>query len=77
MEPLYSMKEAAEILGVSRACLSRWKDGRTPPPVGLPTPVKVGSQFVWIKKDLDAWLATIPLRPQFQAGRSARAQVVA
>jgi prophage regulatory protein len=51
--PLLTVKELAEMLGVTIICVYRWRDAGEIPPS-----IKIGGSVRWRRSDIDAWLAS-------------------
>ena len=61
MLDVYSMQEAADRIGVTRACLSRWrKEGKGKGPDGFTLVERYNSPVFYLRSVVDAWIAANP-----------------
>jgi excisionase family DNA binding protein len=67
---LLATKEAAAMLGISRATFERL---RAAGKIG-PAPIRLGGRVLWKRSELEDWIGLgCPPRPEFEARRAAKA----
>ncbi len=52
MSPLLTVKQVAEMLGVTTSTVWRWRDAKE-----IPMPIEIGGTLRWRRAEIEKWIA--------------------